>query len=66
LEGGFNMSLTKKKMNEFIKDETEGNETYLKAAKKSRLKRIKDRFRRMAKDERKHRRWLKEMKEDME
>jgi rubrerythrin len=59
------MSLTKKKINEFIKDEEEGNETYLKAARKSKLKKWKDRFRMMARDERRHRKYLKEMKEDM-
>ena len=59
------MSLKKKKIKEFIKDEEMGNKTYLKAAKKSRLKKWKERFRMMARDERRHRKYLKEMEREM-
>ena len=59
------MSLKKKDVNEFIQDEKMGNKEYLKAAKKAKGSRWKKMFRRMAKDERRHRKMLKNMKREM-
>jgi rubrerythrin len=50
-----------KKFREYIKDETHGNKDYLALAKRVKCPRQKEALRKMAKDERKHRKWLKIM-----
>jgi len=58
------MSLRKKHIKDMIKDESIGNREYLDAAKKAKTKADKKRFRMMAKDERRHRKYLKELTGD--
>jgi rubrerythrin len=55
------MSLSDKKLKDFVKDEKAGVITYKKAAKKVHGKRAKNTFRRMAKDEKRHEHNLEDM-----
>ena len=58
------MSLKEKNIKGMIKDESMGNRVYLDAAKKAKTKADRKRFRMMAKDERRHRKYLKELTGD--
>jgi rubrerythrin len=61
IEGVYNMSLKNKKIKAFIKDEKAGSKEYGAAAMKACTKTDKQTFRRMAKDEKRHRKYLEEM-----
>lgn len=55
------MSLTNKRIKDYIKDERAGSQTYKRASKKVKAKTAKNTFKMMARDETRHERYLKKM-----